>query len=337
MNKKILKLIISSLIIFHSCNLKREALGADNEIRVICSDIDRKLVEKYLNQIFIDTLFCPEPEPLYYFKFTSPETYENFKEQSKIIVAAINREVGNSGVKLLKKILPEKQYLQTLKNDPVILSRDVFSKNQLFMVINAESEESLFKNIKNKSNSYRKIFNEHFKIRQRQYLTYENRNRKLEDSLRTNFGWSMKIPWGWIKIKSSRDSNFVWIGNEMPFQWVGISKTDGDVISKMNSLEIGKYMWDWPENFYKNVRFNNYKFELDEMPFSGAVAWRAKGVWESINKLDAKGGPFCSYLFYDKMNNKTYYINYLIHHPGNNKSIFMRKLDLMIKTFSAKK
>ena len=207
---------------------------------------------------------------------------------------------------------------------------------QLFMIINANTDTSLLKYIEGKSNSYRRIFNEHFKLRQDQYLAYDNRNIKLEDTLQTDFGWNMNIPWGWIKIKSNKDSNFVWIGKEMPFQWIGISYIDGDIVSEMNSLDIGGYIWDWPEKFYKNIRFNNYKFILDEMPFNGSIAWRAKGVWETINKIDAKGGPFCSYLFYDKISNKTYYINYLIHHPGNNKSIYMRKLDLMVKTFSTK-
>ena len=336
MNWKKIKLTFLFFITIFSCSTKRDALGADNEIRVICSDVDKEVVNKYLNQIFNDTLFCPEPEPFYHFKFSQPETYDNLKNQSKIIIAAINRDIGNPGVQLLKKILPEKQYFNTLKNDPVILSKNVFSNKQLFMIINANSDTSLFKNLEDKRNSFRRIFNEHFNLRQKKYLVHENRNIKLEDTLKTDFGWNMHIPWGWIKIKGNKDSNFVWLGKEMPFQWIGISYIDGDIVSEMNSLDVGQYIWDWPENFYKNIRFNNYKFILDEMPFNGSIAWRAKGVWETTNKIDAKGGPFCSYLFYDKISNKTYYMNYLIHHPGNNKSIYMRKLDLMIKTFSTK-
>lgn len=316
--------------------MKRDALGADNEIRVICSDVDREIVDKYLKLVFNDTLFSPEPEPYYHFKFSTPETYNDLKNQSKIIIAAINRDTGNPGLQLMKQILPEKQFQKTLKNEPVILSKDVFSKKQLFMIINANSEIALLKNAKNKRNSYRSHFNDHFNLRQVRYLNVKNRNVKLEDTLQTNFGWKMNIPWGWIKIKGNIDSNFVWIGKEMPFQWVGISYIDGDIVSEMNSLDIGEYIWDWPENFYKNIQFNNYKFKLDEMPFNGSIAWRARGIWETIDKIDSKGGPFCSYLFYDNISNRTFYINYLIHHPGNNKSIYMRKLDLMIKTFTTR-
>ena len=45
------------------CEMKREALGADNEIRVICSDVDKESIRTYLSTIFTDTLFTPEPEP----------------------------------------------------------------------------------------------------------------------------------------------------------------------------------------------------------------------------------------------------------------------------------
>mgnify|MGYP000005785000 FL=1 len=39
-----LSLIVGTLIILAGCDTKREALGADNEIRVICSEIDKQIV-----------------------------------------------------------------------------------------------------------------------------------------------------------------------------------------------------------------------------------------------------------------------------------------------------
>jgi len=61
-----LSLIVGTLIILAGCDTKREALGADNEIRVICSEIDKQIVRDYLTSIFTDTIYTPEPEPYYY-------------------------------------------------------------------------------------------------------------------------------------------------------------------------------------------------------------------------------------------------------------------------------
>ena len=337
MNKTIIFSLIFIIFIFISCDTKREALGADNEIRVICSDIDKKIIKSYLSNIFSDTLFSPEPEPYYQLKFSSPETYNQLKKQSKVVIAAVNRDRGNPGIKLVERILPDEYFKSTLTEDPVILMRNVYAKNQLLMVINAASDKILNNTIKLKKNAFRKEYNDQFIIRQNNYLLEKNRNTSLEDTIFNDYGWKINIPWGWISIKNIKDSNFVWLGKEMPFQWIGVSWINGDFTSTMDKLEVGEYIWGWPKKFYGNIQFNNYKFSLDEASFNGSSAWRSKGVWETIDKLESKGGPFCSYLFYDSITDRTFYINYLIHHPGNDKSIYMRKLDQIVRSINTQR
>ena len=37
--------------------------------------------------------------------------------------------------------------------------------------------------------------------------------------------------------------------------------------------------------------------------------------------------------FYDNKKDLTYHLNYLIFHPGNSKSIFLRQADMILQTF----
>ena len=100
-------LILSSLILLIGCDSNnKEALGADNEIRVICSDIDREIVHENLSQIFTDTIYTPEPEPYYFLKFSDPSTYKSMKGHANLIVAYVNLNDKNPGYDLVKKILP---------------------------------------------------------------------------------------------------------------------------------------------------------------------------------------------------------------------------------------
>ena len=324
--------IISILlfIIIFSCENKREALGADNEIRVICSRLDREIITAYLSSIFIDTLYTPEPEPYYNLKFSDPETFSQLKSQSQVIVGALKRD-NNSGHQLVKKLLPENQFESTLNGDPIILGEDVYAKKQLFMIINANSKEHLMDHVEEKRKQFRKIFNDQFIDRQNRFLFGDDRNMKLEDSLKSEYGWTIKIPWGWDRIKNRPDSNFVWLGREMPFQWIGIGWAKGNVLS--NELLVGDYVWKWPKDNYKSIQINTHKFELDKISHGDTFAWRAQGVWETISLKESKGGPFRSYLFYDSLNDLTYHLNFLIHHPGDDKTIFMRQMDMIIKTF----
>ena len=73
--------------------------------------------------------------------------------------------------------------------------------------------------------------------------------------------------------------------------------------------------------------------QLDRTNYKSSNAWRARGIWETVDKKEAKGGPFQSYVFYDKNLDKTYHLNYLIHHPGKDKSIYMRQMDMIVKSF----
>ena len=59
--RKMIRIVLLLLLCAQmGCDIKREALGADNEIRVICSDIDKETIRTYLSTIFTDTLFNPE-------------------------------------------------------------------------------------------------------------------------------------------------------------------------------------------------------------------------------------------------------------------------------------
>ena len=153
----------------------------------------------------------------------------------------------------------------------------------------------------------------------------------MEQKLFSKYDWSIKIPWGWELIKELSDSNFVWIGREMPFQWISINWEPGNIIS--DELKAGNYLWSWLPKYYGYIQSSGYKFKLDKTNFNNNYAWRLKGVWETKELKESKGGPFVSYLFYDDKNNLTYHINYLVHYPGKDKSLYMRQLDLIVKSF----
>ena len=323
-------ILILFIIFIAACDNKREALGADNEIRVICSNIDKKVLKEYLSLIFNDTLFTPEAEPYYHLKFSEPDKFNQLKAQSMVIVGSIKQD-DNSGLKLMNQLLPDSQFKSTLQGDPVILGKDVYAKKQLFMIINASSEDHLMSSLEQKRNQFRKHFNDQFIERQGRFLFGDDRNTLLEDSLKSEYGWTLKIPWGWDRIKNLPDSNFVWLGREMPFQWIGIGWIEGNILS--SELSAGDFIWNWPKDNYKTIQINNYKFKLDKTNHGDTFAYRAQGIWETVSLKESKGGPFRSYLFYDSLNDLTYHLNFLIHHPGDDKSIFMRQMDMIIKTF----
>ncbi len=330
-SKKAFILILYFIVINLGCEFKRDAIGSDNEIRVICSKLDRGNVKHFLKMVFNDTLYTPEPEPFYNLKFSTPETYPKLKKQNNVIIAAIDRDHSNPGLKLIYNLLPKEQAKSMEENDPIILAKDVHAKHQLFMVINANSFKQLIDFVDKKRNFIRKKFNNQFINRQSRFLFNRNNYNRLKDTLIHKYGWSLDLPWGWSFVKEVPDSNFIWLGKEMPYQWIGVGWAEGNLVK--NELLAGNYIWEWPKMNYKTVQFSDYKFKLNKTNYNNSLAWRATGVWETLEIKDSKGGPFRSYIFYDNEKDLTYHINYLIFYPGNSKSIFFRQADMILKTF----
>ena len=330
-SKKEYIFLLFLLFYIFGCENKRDAIGADNEIRVICSDVDKHNVRRFLEMVFNDTLFTPEPEPFYILKFSNPNTYSKLKKQTNLIIAAIERDSVNPGLKLINRLLPNDQVKSMELNDPIILAENVNANHQLFMVINATSFSQLVKFVEKKRNYIKKIFNNQFINRQSRFLFSKNNYNSLSDSLLLEFGWSIDLPWGWDIVKKVPDSNFVWLGKEMPYQWLGVGWEKGNLVD--NVLNIGNYIWEWPKSHYRTIQFCDYKFELKKSEHNKFIAWRVTGIWETLDIKESKGGPFRSYVFYDKKKDLTYHINYLIFYPGNSKSIFLRQADMIMKTF----
>ena len=327
---------INSLFLFLLCLLifgcagKKDSLGTDDEIRVICSKIDEPVIKDYLASVFDDSIYTPAPEPLFKLIFSRPERYEDLKEYAQVIIAAVNRDSTNPGYRLLKKLLPEGQLNNSEDDNPVLLTRDLHAKDQVYAVINASNKEHLFNYLDKNKGLLRKHYDEQFKLRGSRFLFNDNQT-QIEEKIKEDYGWFLKIPRGWEVLRNEDKMNFFWMGSEYPYRWMSIKWDSGNNIN--DELSLGKQIWNFPINHYKSIRFNENRFKLDRIYFNDYKGWQCSGIWESMDSLDAKGGPFYSYIFYDHHSDRTFHINTLVHNPGKSKAVYIRQMELIAKSF----
>lgn len=312
------------------CAGKKDSLGTDDEIRVICSKIDEPVIKDYLASVFDDSIYTPAPEPLFKLIFSRPERYEDLKEYAQVIIAAVNRDSTNPGYRLLKKLLPEGQLNNSEDDNPVLLTRDLHAKDQVYAVINASNKEHLFNYLDKNKGLLRKHYDEQFKLRGSRFLFNDNQT-QIEEKIKEDYGWFLKIPWGWEVLRNEDKMNFFWMGSEYPYRWMSIKWDSGNNIN--DELSLGKQIWNFPINHYKSIRFNENRFKLDRIYFNDYKGWQCSGIWESMDSLDAKGGPFYSYIFYDHHSDRTFHINTLVHNPGKSKAVYIRQMELIAKSF----
>ena len=330
-NYKLNLKIMVLLIFVASCTSKKHSLGMDDEIRVVCSKLDEPIIRKYLSSVFNDTIYTPQPEPLYKLIFSRPSDFVDLKNYAHLIVTAVGRNDSNAGYRLLKQLLPKNQYNNTKNDNPMYLRRDLYAKDQVFIIINAINENHLLKDFDKNKASIVAHYKEQFNNRTNRFL-FKDSQQEEEKKLKLNFGWNIKVPWGWEILKSDEKENLFWMGAQYPYRWVSINWEDGNNIN--DQLNVGNVVWKSSKTHFGSIVFNDFKFDLEKIYFNNLPGWRCTGVWSSNDSLEAKGGPFQSFIFYDSKSDRTFHINTLIYNPGRNKASYMRQLEYVAKSIN---
>lgn len=330
----IYKLIIINCIVLLLCaceNLKPRAQGADNEVIVIASFGDRKDLKLVLSKIFNDTLYTPQPEPYFKIVWVEPKNFNQVNDHVNVIVGAIGTNVKNTGVKLVKNLLSTDQYESAIQdNNQLIFSNDVFARNQNYLIINGVEKKELMKLVLDQGPWLKKQYDKLFIKRQSKHLFESSTLQKeLEISLSDRYGWSMKIPWGYTVIKDSLESQFFWIGREMPYRWLAVKREKGLFFSDSSSVK--NYIDSFPEKYFGNIKYSESFLKIEPSTFNNWGAWKISGLWENLE--EAQGGPFVSYFFYDEKSNQSFFIHTMIFHPGKDKYMLLRQLDIIAHSF----
>lgn len=324
-------LILFAMIFFITgCDSKRESIGGDNEIIVITAPETEHLMKAALSRVFIDTVYAPQPEPVYTIKYAHPEGFSNLKRQTNLVIGSIGNDLTNPGTKLVKDLLGMDKFSETLSGDQhVFFTRDQFARNQLFVLLSAASVEDLHQELAGKADWIRGTFDQKYDQRQEIFLFGSTTRKKIEKRFMSDYQWSVKIPWGWEIIKEKPDSQFVWIGKEMPYQWLSVHWEDGMTVQ--NDADAVETLKNYPKLYYGTIQTHNYQFKVEPCEINHWTGWKSTGIWESIE--EPKGGPYISYVFYDGVTDRTYLIHMIVHYPQKEKTVFLHQLDLMAKSF----
>ena len=200
---KIISIFIC-LIFVVNCEVKRDSIGGSDDLVVLAAKEDREQIKSLLSIVFNDTLLTPEPEPFYKVKFSDPANYQALKTQTNLIIASIGNFELNPATKLVKNLLGTKKFNQTLEGNPVILSKDQFAKNQLFMIISGSDSDSIEEYFLDNGEWIKNQYDENFDKKQSKYLIEAQHQEEKELILLKKHGWNINLPWGWEIIRNEK-------------------------------------------------------------------------------------------------------------------------------------
>ena len=336
MNRKTMQrqlvLVLIPLLFWFGCDsVKPRAQGADNELVVVASFEDREDIQQVLTTIFSDTLHTPQPEAYYRTVWVDPENFNDMNNHVNVIVAAVGDHPRNMGVKLVKSVLNPTQYKSTMEGDnQLIFAKDVYARNQNYLIINGSTKEKIIERAKDQGPWLKKQYDDLFFKRQSKHLFEGSTLQKdLQNELAQKYGWTLKIPWGYTVVRDSAEQQFFWMGRDIPYRWLAVQWEDGLAFS--DSASVHEHVRAIPPEYFGNIQYADYLFKIEPDEFNGRGAWKATGLWESIE--EAQGGPFIAYLFYDEATDRTYFIHIMIFHPGKDKYMLLRQVDIVAHTF----
>ena len=86
------KIILLLIFIFFSCeSRKKPSKGNFNDLVILSSIEDKLILEKIIDEnIFLDTIFTPEPESVFNKIWIKPDQFKHYKEYSNLLLISIS-------------------------------------------------------------------------------------------------------------------------------------------------------------------------------------------------------------------------------------------------------
>jgi len=317
------------------CSVKRDAIGEPDQMIVVADSVDWNRVKPMLDKVFAPEIPTPRPEPWYSLQRVEPSQFEQFMDYKNIIIFSLLRE-GSPSRKFIDRTF-SKSLVKAMQSgeQTVALKHNPWRKNQLLMILTSPSFVEMKAVLDSRSKELRGYFDEKLVERQKEYLYKRYEQKKMENKLQRKYNWTFRVPRDWVVIHDRPDSNFYWIGRNLPNRWFSVYWEKADSAVTVDSTLAVHLRQKVGEQMYGNISTNPDYLSTAPISIDGQPAIRVRGVW--AHTKEAKGGPFTGAAYYDPDTHRVFYIDGQIFAPDLNKLLYIRQEEIMISTFTSGK
>lgn len=310
------------LIILFSCADKDtlimvESTGRINHVLVVMknSDWDGKPGEAIREIIMTPLEGLPQDENQFSINQVAPKTFNSLFKRTRNILFVGYDSITN---------------FYTNKN--------IYANPQITLTILGTNEEELLENINSHKEELVSTFKENdLKLYQKK-ITKDHHDVKNIETFNKH-GFQLKIPINYKKVEDTED--FIWYRYEFTKGMLNIIAyeipLENDNPIEVNEIirirdSIGKILI--PGQFENTYLLTEklYTPIVRETELSGRKAIETRGLW--LVKNDFMGGPFLSYTFEDRRNNRLIIIEGFSYSPSAKKRDFVFEMEAILKTIN---
>ncbi|MEQ8625012.1 MAG: DUF4837 family protein [Vicingaceae bacterium] len=287
---------------------------------VVDSSFENRKTGEQLEQIFYKAMVgMPQQEAMFRMSTVAPRGFQSILKRSRNV---LKLSIGKG------------------KKTDIIIERDVWAKNQLFIQITAASDEDAARILEKNRKTIRDYFNEEELKRLKEQYSIKPQD-DLISGMEEKHQLSLLVPPGFIKVDDF--SNGFWlkkeksIGEHQVIQGLSVyySPYDQDSVFKtsymveLRNVFTEKYIQGVRDSSYMQV-YGEYLPETQEINLNGSYAVEYRGLWNMTN--DLMGGPFLHYTFVDEENNRVINLDGFVFAPKFNKREYLRELEAIMKS-----
>ena len=329
--------ILALLLLFLSLSAcgdgKPESVGPAQEILVLADSAEWVEVEPIVRDIFEKILRTPQVEKIFsvqYGQIEDIKAKQHLKRKNLMVLSTIDAQ--NTTGEFLRSLLSD-DVIQSIRNGKSGISwkQDVWAEEQLLMVVSAENVENLINHLRGESDRlYAQV--ENARNKRIAKLVYKYGERKdVTQQLADEYGWQVRVPFGYHVLEAKPDSGFVALAKESPSRWCFVYWEDGIKADSLTEDWVIDKRNEITRRFFDQDRIAPGEVEVFESDFSGKLAVVLQGLWENQQKWT--GGPFKSYAFVDLALDRFFFVDVGVFSPNKQKETYLRQLDLMANTF----
>ncbi len=323
---------------------KPNAIGPTNQVNVVA---DESLWEGAVGDTFsyyFQSPFplLPQPEPLFDIQHFEPGSLSLHpaRRELRTFVFLVNSSDTNSlTTKLMKRDVGPNTWERITSKPDVhsLIGRDRWAKGQLLIYLFAPSEDELMRTIRQQFNSISQRINSFDQKQVEARLYVQGDNKSLMDSLRKKYGLEIRLPakfqtalqkkgFTWLRWERRKSSNSLMFYS-MPYtDTVQLSPTG---LKQLRDSLGKKYIHGGPANSYMVINDQDLPVYYYSRQIDGLYALEARGIWEMHNAF--LGGPFVSFLIYDRARGRLVFIDGFVYAPGEEKRDLLQNLVHIIR------
>ncbi|RMF62067.1 MAG: DUF4837 family protein, partial [Calditrichaeota bacterium] len=259
-----------------------------------------------------------------------PEQLQDYRlMRNLILVSSLQPESETN--KLLHRAVKKEIYDKMVSQEEYLfVARDQWARGQLLVILAAPGE-ALKSSVASYPDFIYNLFNHYRNQRLQEVLFFQTQGR-LERHFKSNYGWTLKIPFGYTLALEDTTNHLVQLSMHNPdrnifVHWIdharGLNINDAWLRDKVN----------WMASHYHGAHVNPGDYYLAWTSLDGQQALQMSGLWESDQELN--GGPMRAYAIRDAKNDRVYVIFTNVFAPDRRKEPYLRQFEQIAATFKS--